>query len=484
MTSQIIILIIVSIYLIFTTLLGLVQSKTVKSSNDFVVTEISPFLAATYLSGFTLGGVSTYGVAGDTIKFGFTYLVWFPISMGLGWWLTGLLFARPYFQNKGITLPALIGKRFSERTRIASLVSLLIYSIFVIVVELYTLVTIIKAISPQLSMMTAVLISFIVCIGTVAFSGILGASVTNLVHSVTMIVAFGLAYIAMNNIVGGWENAIQTIPNFLPQISGRNVDPAMWLSPIGMGWGVIGQIILAKTTRLGGISTVSNLAASCHSERDAKLAFWLAGIFSAIPPFLACSVGIFTAAYLGPRISETPIYSAIGQALNEVNPVIAGIFLSAVLAAVISTFSPLAISFAHIFVEDLVCKAVPISEKLKRLIYPFFIVATTGICAWYVLAFGIENIMPFVFSTAFPCTIPNTIVLLFGLHFENTSDLAAFFSIAIGVIVSLGWGLILNDPFNIPNIYLAFLIPLIIMSLDQLVLKFYPRSKVQELEAD
>jgi len=484
MTSQIIILIIVSIYLLFTTLLGFIQSKKVKSSNDFVVTKISPFLAATYLAGFTLGGVSTYGVAGDTIEFGFTYLVWFPISMGLGWWLTGLLFARPYFQNKGITLPALIGKRFSERTRVASLVSLLIYSVFVIVVELYTLATIIKAISPQMSMMTAVLISSFVCIGTVAFSGILGASVTNLIHSVTMIVAFGLAYIAMKHIVGGWETAMNTIPHFLPQIAGENVNPGMWLSPIGMGWGVIGQIILAKTTRLGGISTVSYLAASCRSEKDARLAFWFAGIFSAIPPFLACSVGIFTAAYLGPRISEMPIYSAIGQAVNEVNPIIAGIFFSAVLAAVISTFSPLAISFAHIFVEDLLCKAITISEKSKRWIYPFFIVTTTAVCAWYVIVFGIENIMPFVFSTAFPCTIPNTIVLLYGLYFDNTSDLAAFLSIAFGVIVSLGWGLILHDPFNIPNIYLAFLIPLIIMSLDQLVFKFHPHSKAQEAEAD
>jgi len=482
MKSQIIILIIVSMYLILTTLLGFFQTRKLSTAKDFVVTKISPFLAATYLAGFTLGGVSTYGVAGDTIKFGFTYLIWFPISMGLGWWITGIFFAGPYFRNKGITLPTLIGNRFSERTRIASLASLLIYSVFVIVIELYTLATIIKSIAPQMTMLNAVVISFIVCVGTVAFSGILGASITNLIHSATMLIAFGLVYLVMDHVVGGWQNALQAIPNILPQIASEKVDLRMWLSPLGMGWGVIGQIILAKTTRLGGISTVSNLAASCHSEKDARKAFWLAGILSAIPPFLACSVGIFTAAYLGPRISEMPIYSAIGFAVSEVNPVIAGIFLSAVLAAVISTFTPLAISFAHIFVEDLLCKISPLSEKSQKLIYPASIIGITALCAWYVSAFGIENIMPFVFSTAFPCTIPNTIVLLFGLHFNKTSDLAAFLSIAVGVPLSLIWGLVFNDPFGIPNIYLAFLIPLLLMSCDQLAQKFTAQKQSREAE--
>ena len=484
MTSQIIIFLIVGLYLFLTTLLGFIQTRKVNTAKDFVVSKISPFLAATYLAGFTLGGVSTYGVAGDTIKFGFTYLIWFPISMGLGWWITGLLFAGPYYRMKGITLPSLIGKRFSERTRLASLASLLVYSIFVIVVELYTLATIIKSIAPAMPMNVAVWISLITCVGTVAFSGILGASVTNMIHSATMVIAFGLVYIAMSKVVGGWDTAIQTMPIVLPKIAGDNTDFRMWLSPIGMGWGVVGQIFLAKTTRLGGISTVSNLAASCRSEKDARKAFWLGGILSAIPPFIACSVGILTAAYLGPRIAEMPIYSAIGYAVSEVNPVIAGIFLSAILAAVISTFSPLAISFAHIFVEDMLGKVFSLSERQQKTIYPLSIISISAICAWYVSSFGIENIMPFVFSTAFPCTIPNTIVLIFGLYSQRSSDLAAFLSIALGVPVSLAWALVFNDPFGIPNIYVAFLIPVLVMGADWLLQTFVPGRNACKVAAE
>lgn len=469
MNGSLIIATIVVLYLAGTTLYGFLQSRRVKTSREFVLAKLSPFMAATYLTGFTLGGVATYGVAGDTIKFGFTYLFWFPFSMALGWWVTGLLFAKPYFEKKGVTLPTIMGSMFRERTRMASLISLMIYSVFVIIIEIYTLSMIIKSIFPDIGMFLAVFTSLVVCIGTVAFSGILGASVTNLIHSALMVVAFGWVYFILKEAVGGWSGSLEKISGLFAQnFNTGNISLKAWLSPVGMGWGVAGQILLAKTARLGGISTVSNLAASCRSEKEAKQSFWIAGLLSAIPPFLACAIGIFTAAYLGGTLNEIPIYSAIGFAVAQFNPCIAGLFLAAVLAAVISTFSPLALSFSSIFVDDIVVKIFPnISDEKQRILHPASIILISLVCAWYILAHGISHVMPFVFSTAFPCTIPNTMVLLFGLRARRTSDLAAFLAITLGVSVSLFWGLVLNDPYGIPNIYVAFFIPVMILIADQ-----------------
>lgn len=477
MNSQIIIIAIVVLYLFTTTLFGFYQSKHVRTSKEYTLTRLSPFIAATYLTGFTLGGVATYGVAGDTIKFGFTYLIWFPISMALGWWVTGILFAGPYFRKKGVTLPTLIGSLFSERTRLTSLASLLIYTIFVIIIEIYTLSMIIKSIFPAMDIGSAVIISLVACVGTVAFSGILGASLTNLIHSLTMVIAFGLVFFILKNAVGGWSGALDNITDLYGSISAKqNIPIASWLSPLGLGWGVIGQIILAKTSRLGGINTVSNLAASCRNQKEAKISFWIAGFISAIPPFLACSIGIFTAAYLGKALNEMPIYTAIGFAVSKFNPYIAGLFLAAILAAVISTFSPLALSFSSIFVEDIFIRIFPnTSDKTQKFLHPASIIVISSLCAWYIVTHGIEHIMPFVFSTAFPCTIPNTMVILFGLRAQKTSDIAAFLSILLGVSISLIWGLILGDPFGIPNIYIAFFIPLIILSFDQLIIMLRSR---------
>jgi len=469
MQDQWIIISIVGAYLFITSFIGFIQSRKVENAREFIITELSEFQAATFLAGLTLGGVSTYGVAGDTITFGFTYLIWFPISIALGWWLTGIFFAKPYFNLKSTTLPALMGKRFNQKTRLASSISMMIYTVFVIVIELYTLAVIFRAVAPGINMTQSILIGLIACVGTVAFSGIMGASITNLIHSATMLIAFGLVYISMLRTSGGWDFAIQNISEIIPQLSGGEISTRAWLSPIGLGWGTVGQILLAKTGRLGGISAVSNLAASCRSEKDAKRAFWWAGLISAIPPFLSCSIGILTASYLGPRILDMPIYSAIGLAVGEYSPVLAGIFLAAIVAAILSTFSPLVLSFSSVFIEDIYKKFWSPSGKLERWLYPISITMISCISALYVVFIGVGQIMPFVFSTAFPCTIPNTLVALFGVNNGITSNSAALFSIVLGVSISLIWGLIFHDPFNIPGMVIAFFIPIVILGFDAIV---------------
>ena len=475
MHNQWIIIGIVGVYLVVTTLIGFWQSKKVGSAKDLAISKISSFQAATFLAGFTLGGASTYGVAGDTIKFGLTYLIWFPISIALGWWVTGLLFAGPYYRMKGITLPALLGERFDQPTRFASMLSNMIYTIFVIVIEIYTLAMIIRAIAPNLNMLQASVISLVACVGTVAFSGIMGASITNTIHTVTMVVAFGLVFITMRSVVGGWDHAFEQMAVILPNINNDNVGFASWLSPLGLGWGAIGQILLAKSGRLGGISAVSNLAASCRSQKDAKRAFVWAGFISAIPPFLACSVGVFTAAYLGERVLDMPVYSSIGFAVADFNPVLAGIFLAAVAAAILSTFSPLAVSFSSVFVEDIVKRITTISEQKERILYPLSLILVSIACMVYVVTAGIEHIMPFVFSTAFPCTIPNTLVALVGIRSKRTSSKAAFWAIILGVSISLFWGLVLDDPFGLPNIVVALIIPVLILGVDLLISVYNPK---------
>ena len=475
MHNQWIIIGIVGVYLVVTTLIGLWQSKKVGDAKELAISKLSPFQAATFLAGFTLGGASTYGLAGDTIKFGLTYLIWFPLSVALGWWVTGLLFAGPYFRKQGTTLPTLLGERYDQRTRFASMLSNMIYAIFVIVIELYTLAMVIRAVAPNLSMLQASIISLVACVATVAFSGIMGASITNMIHSLTMVVAFVLVFIVMYMVVGGWEPAFKEMAVILPSINNENTSIASWLSPVGMGWGVVGQILLAKSGRLGGVSAVSNLAASCRSEKDAKRAFVWAGFISAIPPFMAAAVGIFTAAYLGERVLDMPVYSSIGYAVADFNPVLAGIFLAAVAAAILSTFNPLAVSFTSVFVEDIVKRIASPSERVEKLLYPLSLIVVSVICTVYVVVVGIEHIMPFVFSTAFPCTIPNTLVALLGIHSKRTTSKAAFWAIILGVSISLFWGLVLDDPFGIPNIVVALVIPLLILSVDLLLSLYNPK---------
>ena len=78
------------------------------------------------------------------------------------------------------------------------------------------------------------------------------------------------------------------------------------------------------------------------------------------------------------------------------------------------------------------------------------------------------DILPFLYTTAFPTTAPLTIVTFFGLYTKKASSKAAFWAVVLGVSIALFWGIALNDPFGIPNIYIAFIIPIGIMTFDVL----------------
>ncbi len=469
--------IIVLCYLVLTTLLGLWQTRKIKKVQDYTVAKMSMWQVAAFLSGYTLGGGATYGVAGDTIKFGLTYLIWFPLSVALGWIITGLLFAKPYYRLKGVTVPTFLADRFDESARFASSIATLLYAIFVILLEIYTLAIIIRALVPGLSMPLATFISLVICVVSVSFSGILGASVNNSVHSIMIIASFSLALIVLWKAVGGWNVAIQRIIAILPQVADPGVDKPIWISIFGMGWGVIGQLLLGKAGRLGGISVVSHISASCKSEKEAKKAFWLAGFLSGIPPLLSSAVGVFAIAYVGVTFNNLPIYSAIGLAVSQLNPFVGGVLLAAVTAGILSAFGPTLVVLSSVFIEDIVVQTIKLDDHQKRILYPLVSILASTCCALFVVFIGIKDILPFLYTTAFPCTVPITVVVAFGLYTRSVTKESAFWAITIGVVSALLWGVVFNNPFGIQNMYIAYVVPIVIMMIGLLKNKLVIKTK-------
>ncbi len=429
---------------------------------------MSLWQAVTFLAGFTLGGGATYGVAGDTIKFGLTYLAWFPLSLALGWWITGLLFARRYFRLGGVTVPALLEKRYDQRVRLVCSLSTMVYAVFIILLETYTLAIIVETLVPSLTIAQATLVSLIVSVTSVAFSGILGASTTNLIHYGVITTTFTIALVALWKHVGGWNAAIDQVLEVLPNIANPGIDSHSWLSIIGLGWGVCGQLLLGKAGRLGGISVVSHLSASCKDEGEAVRAFWLAGFLSGIPPLLSSLLGVFTAAFLGTHMASLQAYESIGLAVGTINPILGAFLLAGVAAAILSAYGPTAVLLASVFVDDIVKQSYSTSEKVERMLYTGIICLVSIFSAIYVALVGIKDILPFLYKTAFPTTAPITIVTFFALYTKKAGSRAAFWAVVLGVSIALLWGLALNDPFGIPNIYIAFIIPIGIMTFDVL----------------
>jgi solute:Na+ symporter, SSS family len=478
MPANLIVLTIVIIYLGGTTLIGLWQSRKVKEAKDFANSKLSVWRAGLFLAGMTLGGGATYGIAGDSVKYGLTYLICFPLSLILGWWLTGLAFARPYFRLNGLSVPAIMENRFGKNTHTATTICTMVYSIFVMVLEIYALALIVRSIFPDLPMINAVLISVTVSVLSVSFSGIMGASLVSLIYSGTIVIALSVSLFILWNTVGGFTQAVALITPNLKSISGLNIAPVVWVSATGLGLAIVGQIMLGKVSHLGGISIVSNAAASCKSESHAVLAFGIAGLGAGIPPFMAGLLGIFSAALIGPISSSLPSYSYIGLALMKISPYLAGLLLAAFAAAILSAFGPVAIGASNVFVDEILGRIIKLTDQQKRHFYTLTIFIISIMSAIYVALGKITDILPFLFLTAIPCMAPITVVMFFGLYNKRITKDYAIWAIIIGISSALIWGLILDEPFKIPNIYLSFFIPILIMSIG--ALKNRKRNLVQE----
>jgi solute:Na+ symporter, SSS family len=472
---------IIAAYLVITSLYGFAQTKKINHHHDHSISKMSIWSVATFLAGYTLGGGATYGVAGDTIKFGLTYMLWFPLSVSLGWIITGLVFARPYYRLKGVTVPTFLAERFDESTRLVTSIATLLYAIFVVLLEIYTLAVIIRALAPGLSMLAATVISLMINISSISFSGILGANSNNLVHTIMIYGSFSLALAVLWHAVGGWDVAITKVVANLPQLASNGVNKTIWLSSIGMGWGVAGQLLMGKAGRLGGISIVSNIAASCKSEKEAVKAFLLAGVISGIPPLLSSAVGIFSAALIGQKFSDMPVYSAIALAITQLNPIVGGLLLAAVVAAILSAFGPTSMVLSSVMVEDVFIHFFSLNNLQKKRLYPIVTIVVSIFCAIFVGFVGIQDILPFLYTTAFPCTVPITVAVGFVLYTDKVHKRSAFWAITLGVTGALVWGLVLGNPFGIPNMYVAYFIPLVVMILGMLAFR-YPLRRVAFVE--
>lgn len=463
-------IIIVVGYLILTSLYGVWLSKNLKSSEGYSKVKLNKWQAAAFLAGFSLGGAATYGFAGDAIQFGYTYLFWFPFSVLIGWIVTSFLFAKPYYRLGGLTVPSYLKQRFGERTQLAASISMLFFSFFIVVLEIYALAVVIQSLFPAFSITTTYILSLIVnCSGGI-FAGLEGSSKTNLVHSATMFFAFIFSVFVLWNRVGGWNNAVNTILAMQPPIISSSLNKTLWASINGMGVGVIGQLMLGKLGRLGGVSTISNIAASCESEDDALFAFLMGGTISVVPVLFSGLLGILAAAKMGNELQGLPIYISLGITLQEISPIMAGLLLAAVSAAIISSFGPLSLAFSTVFIEDIL-KIKDIKDSIKRFLHPLIIISICVLAIIYIQFFKIESLLPFLYKTAFPCTVPITLVTFFGLYSKRISKQASFWAIALSLPTSLIWTFVFNNPFNIPNLIISYVISLSVIGIDYFIRK-------------
>lgn len=328
------------VYIFSMLAIGIVAARYTKSLNDYVLggRKLGRVITGLSAGASDMSGWLLMGVPGAVFTGGIA-VAWMPIGLTIGQWcnfkfVAGRLRSFTHNASDALTLPDYLSARFNDKYRVTAIISSIIILIFFVVYCGAGMVSGAKLFEQTFALEyhNALLIGAASTILYVCIGGFLAVSWTDAVQASLMIFALIITPIIMLTDVG----SITEAHNLVTAKSDSLLDIFKGTSLIGMislaGWGLgyVGQphilvrFMAAKSVRgMGGARRI------CISW----MSFCLLG---------AILVGLYGIAFMAkhPEIElKDPEQIFIVATQTLFTPWVAGILLSAILAAVMSTLS-------------------------------------------------------------------------------------------------------------------------------------------------
>ncbi|MDX1490188.1 MAG: hypothetical protein R3332_02805 [Pseudohongiellaceae bacterium] len=344
----------------------------------------------------------------------------------------GLFFAIPYRRLRLSSVGQVFDKRFASR-RCQWLTSLCVQTEYLVVniIEPFVIGSIISGVTGWPFGITVFIGGFVILIFT-AMGGLKGTAITNIIHcSVTI---FGLALVGMFAMsdMGGWDS-LQAQAN--TALIEAGMDQKSWWSFTGIGWITIIALFFSATLHTPAASVYANYASSAKAEKMLIPGFLLAGALAAVMPFFAGLIGVEAFAKYGAE-SGLSSYRNITQLATDTGPIIGGVALAAILAALISSGAPMLLGGATMFVNDWIPGSKNFSEKKRLKAYKLTAVFY-GLLATVIAWQGDISSVLQLLLLGFAMVVPPAIAIAYMFYWKKTSEFAAFYGILSGYATGL-----------------------------------------------
>ena len=318
---------------------GYVAWKRTTDLSDYILggRSLGPLPSALSAGASDMSGWLLLGLPGYAYAAGYE-AIWIAVGLLAGTWLNWLFVARrlrTYSLAAGdsLTLPSYFENRFNDSSRILRVVCAFFILLFFLFYTSSGLVAGGKLFETvfQMDYQIAVIVGAIAVVSYTFFGGFLAVSWTDVIQGLLMFAALLLVPIMAINSAGGWgatEAAMmEKNPEFLNAFTGTDGEALGIISIISLlawGLGYFGQPhILARFKAI-------------RSEDDVPTARRIAVIWSGLGLFGALLVGFAAIGYFDTGLEDgEKAFMLLVDALFH--PVISGILLAAILAAVMST---------------------------------------------------------------------------------------------------------------------------------------------------
>jgi len=415
---------IIVLYFLLTIAIGVVAMKKSSSSDSFHGAGLGVLMCVAAGTGEWLGGTSTTGVSEYGYSFGISG-AWYTISNGIGIMFLALLFAKLYRSLDTVTVPGIVEKFIGVKARVVASVMLTFVMVVVGTSQIIAAGTLGVSVL-GLDYNAAVVILGIGFIIYTLAGGMNAVASTNVMHLVAM---YGGTILALT-LVGRDINGLQGLQTALP------ANPYFGWFSIGMpkvsSW-IIASILGACTAQAG----IQPILAAKDVNVAKKSAIITALV---VAPF-----GILTA-LLGmaakvkfPDLANAKL--ALPTLMMNLPPVAGGIVLASIMAAILSTISPIILAAGTMITKDIYQRVMKPSASDKEVL--FMSRMMTGIAgvlciALSIVMYGSARILDMVY---FGYTIRGSmfVVLLLAIYWKKTSEKGAIYSMIFTGLIGIFW---------------------------------------------
>ena len=439
-------LIVIIIYFAVTVLIGVLSGMKSKGSDSFVGAQMGLLAIVCASTGEWLGGTATTGVSEYGFNFGLSG-AWYTIANAVGTMFLGLCFAKLYRSVDSVTVPGIIQQFFGKKARTVSSALLIFVMLAVGLSQMVAAGKLGVAILGLDFNATCIIFAIIFIVYTLA-GGMNAVAATNTLHLFVMYGGAILGVFMVIGKIGGWDAFMSGIDAVEAQAVIDGAKNTNYFGMFTIGGTKVSSWLIAS---LFGACTAQAGIQPVLASKDvptAKKACIITAIV--VAPF-----GFFTALMgMGAKV-----LSFNGQLLDLAgNNVVdgkqalftlmmnlpgwaGGLILASLLAAILSTVSPIILSAGTMFTKDIYQEVLKKDATDKQVLFMGRLTTALSGIICCVAAMGLVNasaVLDLVYA-AYSLRGALFIIILFGIYTKIASSRAAIWSMWCTGVVAIGW---------------------------------------------
>lgn len=357
-------LVVILVYFLFVTLVSVLTRKVAtRSTADYLVAgrNLGLVTCSVVIAAEWLGGMSTIGVSEKAFSSGTMQPILYNISTAAGMIIIGFTVASHYRKNNVHTVSEMIEKIFGRESRNVSAVAFLFAYIILAFVQLQTCASVLVTLfAGELSLVAevswlpgdqwfwAVLLSSVVITVYTYIGGMHALAITGIIHVVVMFTGLSIATVTGLIEVNG-------LTSLHSRLVGLGSPENLW-NPFSGGLSYAWMLIIGGV--LGGMAGQASIQ-PVFAARDVSTAK-RAAVLSAfiIAPFgiMVAILGLIarTGQFFDPSMVDAKmVLPTLMTTAEFIHPVLGGIALAGILAAILSTVGPVNFAIVTIATKDI-----------------------------------------------------------------------------------------------------------------------------------